>query len=584
MQIKQSLRISMLATAVTSALMLTGCATHSDKLGFADNESTKTYAQAYEPARNLLMQGQWDQVRATLLENSTKEVKDETQSEDGEIRQTIRTEKLSNDEELERLIKEQSELSLVERGLLTLNVGDFERALFYFDAAEEKLGLTESDDTVSGTASKYGKTGMAVLVGAEEMANYELRGYEKVMLLNYKALCYMLMGDRKAYNVTRRAIDLQQEEWEKFKVLLEENKQAQDNLKDETNKHPQPKVQDRQASNSDAAVYDRQIKQSQQMLAELQKLRNSSQIPAEQRPMMDQQIQKTKKQIAQLQKMKNASVGASPDKMSISDVDDRTEDVKKKAGLVASAYVNPFADYLNALMMEIDGFDDPTMRQNAKIAYKKVVENNKDCATAKNAVRNVERGLTSNQKLVQIILSDGFSPYQLEKTKVFPIPLKDRVINAVVNYANATPVPTETVGASVKVGNKTTKLSSLTKMESLILRDEQDRLPMRATMFGLAILRSATSGAFLGNLGSALAGSIQHPDTRSWLTLPNQVFVARVSVPKNQKTLQLQTVNAKGQPLATTEVKLAKEGPTVVYAVSYDKNIQVYANAFSWVD
>ena len=584
MQLKKSLRVSVLASAIASALLLSGCATHSDKLGFAENEGTKTYAEAYEPARNMLLQGQWDQVRAKLLENSSKEVKEELQGDDGEIRQTVRTEKLTNDEEMERLIKEQSELSLVERGLLTLNVGDFERALFYFDAAEEKLGLTESDDSAAGAASKYGKSGMAVLLGSEEMANYELRGYEKVMLLNYKALCYMLMGDRKAYNVTRRAIDLQQEEWEKFKTLLAENEKEQGDLKDEVDKQPNPKVQDRQVGNSKAAEYDRQIKQAKQMVTELQKLRNSSRISPEQRPVIDRQIQDTKNQIVQLEKMKTASVGASPDKMSISDVDDRSDEVKKKAGLVASAYVNPFADYLNAMMMEIDGFDDPTMRQNAKIAYKKVVENNKDCLTAKSAVRNVERGLPRNQKLVQIILSDGFSPYQLEKTKVFPIPLDDRVINAVVNYANATPVPTETVGASIKVGNQTTKLSSLTKMESLVLRDEQDRMPMRATMFGLAILRSAASGAFLGNLGSAIAGSIQHPDTRSWLTLPNQVFVARVSVPKSQKSLKLQTINAEGQPLATTDVKLAKDGPTVVYAVSYDKNIQVYANAFSWVD
>ena len=584
MQLKKSLRVSVLASAIASALLLSGCATHSDKLGFAENEGTKTYAEAYEPARNMLLQGQWDQVRAKLLENSSKEVKEELQGDDGEIRQTVRTEKLTNDEEMERLIKEQSELSLVERGLLTLNVGDFERALFYFDAAEEKLGLTESDDSAAGAASKYGKSGMAVLLGSEEMANYELRGYEKVMLLNYKALCYMLMGDRKAYNVTRRAIDLQQEEWEKFKTLLAENEKEQGDLKDEVDKQPNPKVQDRQVGNSKAAEYDRQIKQAKQMVTELQKLRNSSRISPEQRPVIDRQIQDTKNQIVQLEKMKTASVGASPDKMSISDVDDRSDEVKKKAGLVVSAYVNPFADYLNAMMMEIDGFDDPTMRQNAKIAYKKVVENNKDCLTAKSAVRNVERGLPRNQKLVQIILSDGFSPYQLEKTKVFPIPLDDRVINAVVNYANATPVPTETVGASIKVGNQTTKLSSLTKMESLVLRDEQDRMPMRATMFGLAILRSAASGAFLGNLGSAIAGSIQHPDTRSWLTLPNQVFVARVSVPKSQKSLKLQTINAEGQPLATTDVKLAKDGPTVVYAVSYDKNIQVYANAFSWVD
>ena len=156
---------------------------------------------------------------------------------------------------------------------------------------------------------------------------------------------------------------------------------------------------------------------------------------------------------------------ASADSMSVSTVDDRPDEIRRKAGLVASAYVNPFADYLNAMMMEIDGFDDPTMRQNAKIAYRKVLENNRDCTTARSAVRNVERGLGRNEKLVQIILSDGFSPYQSEQTKVFPIPVDDRVIKAVVNYSNATPVPTETAAAKIRGNGKTTRLSSLTKME-----------------------------------------------------------------------------------------------------------------------
>ena len=583
MKTKRQLRRSGLSLAVIGALMLSGCATHSDKLGFAESETTKTYAEAYEPARQMLMLGQWDAVRAKLNENSTKEVKEEVEGENGEIRKTVRHETLTNDEEMERLIKEQSELSLVERGLLTLNVGDFERALFYFDAAEEKLGLTEEDSSITGAASDYGKSGLSMLLGTEELANYELRGYEKVMLLNYKALCYMLMGDRKAYNVTRRAIDLQQEEWEKFKQLLEENKDKQYDMKESVGEAP-GQSSGRRAPKTEAEHYDFQIEQARNMQKQLREVRNSKDIRPSDRPALDQKIREIDGQIKQLQKMKTAAVGTSPDSMSMSDVDDRTAEVKKKAGLVASAYVNPFADYLNAMMMEIDGFDDPTMRQNAKIAYKKVVENNRDCTVAKTAVSQVEKGIGRNQKLVQILLSDGFSPYQLEKTKIFPIPMDNRVINAVVNYANATPVPTQTRGAVIKVGGKTTKLSSLTKMESLILRDEQDRLPMRATMFGLAIIRSATSGAFLGNLGSALAGSIQRPDTRSWLSLPNQVFVARVAVPKNQKTLKLQTMNAKGQPLATTDIKLAKEGPTVVYAVSYDKNIKVYANEFSWVD
>lgn len=579
-------RRSLLGVAVSTALVLSGCATHSDKLGFAEREGTKTYAEAYEPARQMFQQGQWDQLREKLNINASKEVTVEVKSEDGQVSQETKTETLSNEEEKERLIKEQSELAIVERGVMTLNVGDFKRALFYFDAAEEKLGLAETDDTIGTKASSVGKSGFAMLTGAEEMANYEMRGYEKVMLLNYKALCYMLMGDRKAYNVTRRAIDLQQAEWEKFKQLLEENKAKQSELKDSADAQPKQELKEMTSSIEDQR---KQILQSQLTVMENSRDQIDAQIKsgklnAFQLIQMKQSLANLNKQIDQTRKMMAGATGPRADRVSIADIDDRTDEVKEKANMVASAYVNPFGDYLNAMMMEIDGFDDSTMRQNAKIAYKKVLENNKDCVAAKQAVKDVEKGLKKNQKLVQIILSDGFSPYQLEKTKTFPIPLKDRVVNAVVNYSNATPVPTLTQSARISVNGKTTKLSSLTKMESLILRDEADRLPMRATMFGLAILRSAASGAYLGNLGSTLAASMQHPDTRSWLSLPNQVYVARIAVPKNQKTLKLETLDEKGTVLTKQDVKLATDGPTVVYAVSFDKNMQVYANAFSWVD
>lgn len=513
MQTHRIQRTTRMLTVVTALLLVSGCATHSDRLGFAESEGTKTYAQAYEPARQMMLNGQWDALRAKLNENSSRAIKEKQQDGTGQWREITRTETLSNDEEMERLIKEQSELAIVERGLMTLNIGDFPRALFYFNAGEEKLGLTEADSSMSGLASKYGKTSLSFLTGSEELSNYEMRGYEKVMLLNYKALCYMLMGERKAYNVTRRAIDLQQEEWEKFRQLIAEN-------------------------------------ESKRAREEQEGSKRSNTAPH----------------------------------FSVSDVDDRTEEVKQKAELVASAYVNPFGDYLNAMMMEIDGLSDATIRQNARIAYEKVVENNPDCRAAAEAVKTVEKGVGKKMKLVQVILSDGFSPYQVEKTRVIKIPTNGPPIEAPINYANATPVPTLTHTARILMNGKATPLSSLTKMESLILRDEADRLPLRATMLGLAVIRSVASSAYLGKLGAALSGKIQHPDTRSWLTLPNQVYVARIQVPKSQRNLKLETLDEDGNVLASSTVKLAEDGPTVVYAVSYDKNMQVFANAFSWVD
>lgn len=56
--------IAMLALLGVS--LLTGCATHSDKLGFTKDEATMTYAQSYEPARQMLLAGEWDALRTTL--------------------------------------------------------------------------------------------------------------------------------------------------------------------------------------------------------------------------------------------------------------------------------------------------------------------------------------------------------------------------------------------------------------------------------------------------------------------------------------------------------------------------------------
>lgn len=514
--------IAMLALLGVS--LLTGCATHSDKLGFTKDEATMTYAQSYEPARQMLLAGEWDALRTTLQQNAMREVKEVntgdtavasgTETKEGVQATEVEPAKeaLTDEEEYERLVQGQSELSLIERGLLTLNLGDFKRALFYFDAAEEKLGLTEDAPDVSAKTSKFGKLGLSMLTGSEELANYELRGYEKVMLLNYKALCYMLMGDRKAYNVTRRAIDRQQEEWEKFQQLLAANE------------------------------------------AEL----------------------------AQKAKEKSLSDKEGP---TLADVDTQSSEVKAKAALVSSAYVNPFADYLNAMMLEIDGFDDPTMRQNAKIAYKKVVDNNADCTDAKNAVRTVEKGLRKNQKMVQVLLFDGFAPYQVEETKVFELKSQSgrEPLKLAVNFSAAQPVPTNVARVRVLMKGQKRDLSSLTKMESLILRDEADRMPMRLGMTMLAYVRSLTGGALLGNLGTGLMQKIQHPDTRSWLTLPNQVYVARLAVPKNLQSLTLKTYDQNGGVVATEDISLAKDGPTVVYAVSYNQHLKAYANPFSWV-
>jgi len=83
-------------------------------------------------------------------------------------------------------------------------------------------------------------------------------------------------------------------------------------------------------------------------------------------------------------------------------------------------------------------------------------------------------------------------------------------------------------------------------------------------------------------LGAGAASKLQRPDTRSWLSLPNKVLVARMYVPANTKQITVETLS-KGNVFASTKVDIAAEGPTVVYAVSYDKQLRAYANKNSWV-
>lgn len=550
---KNMYRITLVAVSI--AALLTGCATtRSDSLGLVNNEATKTYAAAYQPARDLLNAGNFDEIKTKMLANAV--------DKNGQA--------LTNEETHEKLLKEASELSLMERGLLSLNMGEFERALFYFDIAEEKLNLAEDSSSVADTSASLAKSGLAMLTGASEMADYEVRSYEKVMLLNYKALCHMLLGDRKAYNVTRRAIDLQQEEWEKFqqkKAKFEEDL-AKKGMKLGSDGMPVAS----QESAAKKAEEARKAAEKAQQKAQQQQARQSKFNPFSSLGFGGNSNQKA------------AAPAADPfadlsQIVSSIDVDDRSKETKKKAGLVASAYVNPFGDYMNALLQEFDSLEDTSLRDNARISYEKVVQNNKDCKAAKVAQKNVMKGIGKNKKLVQVILSDGFAPYQLEKSQSFTV----GKYHATLNFSNATPVETPVAEAQVKVGNKTVKMSSLTRMESIILRDEQDNMPWRAMHTALALVRSALANEKAGALGGLLAGAMQHPDTRSWLTLPNQVLVSRIVVPANQNTLELSTVGKDGKTLTTTQVEIAEKGPSVVYAVNYGSHLKAYANAFSWV-
>ena len=561
------MKLRLVVPLIVLPLVLSGCAVNRDKLGFVQNESSKSYQEAYEPVRQALWHGYFDQVHYLLNQNSFKQVEQEFTDSKGKKHTKKQIQQRSDVEEMQQLMEESSELAIVERGLLTLNLGDYQRALHFFNAAEKMLELN--------VPLSYDKNGNPIQHAIEHEEDYILRGYEKVMILNYKALCYLLMGDRKAYNVTRRAIDYQQEEWERAQKKLALNqsiidqrvkriKNYQRDLKKWIKQH-QAWINSEKNTIREQKSVIRRYKTSNPYKADA-----ASKNIAE----AELNLARYQKKLGELEFRLN-EINKSP-YLAINN-----EKAKREAGLLTNAYVNPFADYLNGMMMEFDGFDDATMRQNARISYNKVVELNPQCKDAKLASRTVDRPLPERYKLVHVILADGFAPIWQEKRGYYTL---KKTNDTLIRWAEPVEVLTRTEGARVLIGRVKRPFSPLTRMSSIVRTDLFDNMLTDSIVGVQSLLVSGTAGLFASELEPVLEQAKKKPEIRSWLTLPQTVYVARIAVPKKRKEIVIQTLDKEGRVLASRECELSDNGPTVIYAVSYDKHMIAFKNGYSWVN
>ncbi len=103
----------------------------------------------------------------------------------------------------------------LETGTILLDSNDTSLAIKEFSTAEVIKENRESD-SVLGSFVKSSTGWMGEVFGNGAMDPYEGQGYEKVLMLNYLSIAYLLQGERKAYNVARRSIDIQNIEKKAF--------------------------------------------------------------------------------------------------------------------------------------------------------------------------------------------------------------------------------------------------------------------------------------------------------------------------------------------------------------------------------
>lgn len=113
-------------------------------------------------------------------------------------------------------------LNAVELGTLALDRGASSEAVEHFATAEDTIVERKTrSKTGSFFRNLMGALG-ETLTGKEEILDYRGEGYERILMLNYKTIAYLLRGERLAYNVTRRAIDWQNIEKRRFEEKLRE--------------------------------------------------------------------------------------------------------------------------------------------------------------------------------------------------------------------------------------------------------------------------------------------------------------------------------------------------------------------------
>ncbi len=446
------------------------------------------YAKTFLPVKQLITQGQWQQAYA------------------------LQKQKIAADDV--------NFLDSVEAGLIALDSHQLTDSLKYFTEAERYLKFQAEKSILEEGIASFGSEAFSVITGAGEVTDYNGEPFERILMLNYKSIAYLLNGERKAYNVTRRAIDWQNIEHKEFEQTVEQAR--------------------------------KEIDQKQAEIAEHQK---NSQLP-------------DANNIFQV-------------------IADQYGSSKKIALSVPSAYVNPFGFYMAGIVQEFDSLDEPALRDNARISYKKALKLNPGSKVIKQAVREVKKRPRRGKRLVQVVVADGFAPEK--KMLQFVLPMPGGLVPVKLPIYET--VPSMVAHIKIKSGRRTlATVSPVANIEAIVLRHQLDSLPLQHFKVVTSIARSTAENMLwgqlgvIGQIGKSFRESFANPDLRGWMSLPKQLLAARFYLSKRIKKISIISYDKRWRKLASATIELPKNKHGFVYARTIDRQIDVNTNKTLWVN
>tara|TARA_R110001606_G_scaffold12028_1_gene51817 strand:- start:5608 stop:6972 length:1365 start_codon:yes stop_codon:yes gene_type:complete len=251
---------------------------------------------------------------------------------------------------------------------------------------------------------------------------------------------------------------------------------------------------------------------------------------------------------------------------------------------VKNGYQNAFTFYLSGLLYQSNKqYDD------AYIDYKKALEINpentylqqvvlqlakqqgfdQDFAEYKKRLAELPKQVANSGDVV-VLIEQGLVPEKDEFVLRLPINTSGGDARfyslAMPVYKDRAYIPTVN---AISIGTQTLPLSPLVRIEALAAKTLEEQTPARVSRQILRLVAKekvraelARSGGDVGNILANLYNlASEQADTRSWLTLPNQISVARTQLTAGDHVLKLANQN-------DINFTVSKQGLTLIYLTS----------------
>jgi len=398
----------------------------------------------------------------------------------------------------------------LEHGVVALDSGKSEVAVKAFADAEHILGQEFAGSQFGSMVEGGAKNILSMVTGAGELTNYPGEAFERILMLNYKSIAYMLQGERKAYNVARRSIDWQNIEHKRFQ---------------------------------------QSVKAAKEELA---------------------------KQEKDAEKEGNSLTG-----FGFADTMNKYYG-EKAAKKLPSAYVNPFGYYMAGMVQEFDSYEDRSLRDNARISYKKALELNPKSKAIKSAYAAMKKRPRKGRRLVHVVIADGFAPEK--RTVQFDYNISGVALPVKIPVYELEKSPIHRFEIQTYKGTRLARVSKVADINSIALRHQYDSLPFQQLNMTVSVIRSyfenkaLSKAGFFGKMIGDARQELSNPDMRSWISLPESFQAARLEVPKNLSTIRIKGYDRRGRVLVNKIVKLNKQSHNFVYARNIGKKMNVTTN------